>query len=125
MMAIPVVTNIAAPKPCKTRMKMSTLMDVEKTASSEDTVYNMTPRLKTFLRPYMSATLPKGTKNTAMASRKAVATQLKITASAENSVWMAGRATLTEEIVNGPIKDVRVATNRADFSCELSADTSY
>jgi hypothetical protein len=30
---------------------------------------------------------------------------------------MAGSATLTEEIINGPIKDVIVATNKADFSC--------
>ena len=30
---------------------------------------------------------------------------------------MVGRATLTEDIVNGPIKDVRVVTNRADFIC--------
>jgi hypothetical protein len=33
---------------------------------------------------------------------------------------MVGRATLTEDIVNGPINDVRVATNRADFSKDLS-----
>jgi hypothetical protein len=68
----------------------------------------------------MSATLPKGTKNTAMASRKDVATQLKVTASAENSAWIAGRATLTEDIINGPIKEVNVATKRADFSKDLS-----
>jgi hypothetical protein len=33
---------------------------------------------------------------------------------------MAGRATFTEETVNGPMKDVRVATIRADFSKDLS-----
>jgi hypothetical protein len=55
-----------------------------------------------------------------MASRKNDATQLKTTVSVENSAWMAGRATLTEEIVNGPIKDVRVATKRVDFSNDLS-----
>ena len=53
---------------------------------------------------------------------KDVATQLKITASAENSAWMAGRATLTAEIINGCIKEVNVATIRADFSNEASLD---
>jgi hypothetical protein len=69
--------------------------------------------------------LPKGTKKTAIASRKDVGTQLKRTASAENSAWIVGRATFTEEIVNGPMKDVRVVTKRADFSKDLSADNSY
>ena len=54
-----------------------------------------------------------------------VATQLKRTASAENSAWIVGRATFTEEIVNGPMKDVRVATKSADFSKDLSAGNSY
>jgi hypothetical protein len=31
---------------------------------------------------------------------------------------------LTEEIVNGPINDVRVATNRAEFSKDLSVDNA-
>jgi hypothetical protein len=35
-----------------------------------------------------------------------------------------GKATFTEEIENGPIKDVRVVTIRADFSKDLSADNS-
>ena len=45
-------------------------------------------------------------------------------ASAENSAWIVGRATFTEEIVNGPMKDVRVVTKRADFSKDLSSGNS-
>jgi hypothetical protein len=36
------------------------------------------------------------------------------------SPWMAGRATFTEEIINGPIKEVNVATKRADRSRAVS-----
>jgi len=32
---------------------------------------------------------------------------------------------LTEEIVNGPMKDVRVATKRADLSKDLSGVNGY
>jgi hypothetical protein len=35
---------------------------------------------------------------------------------------MVGRATFTDEIVKGPIKDVRVATINAEFSRDLLSD---
>jgi len=59
-----------------------------------------------------------------MATRKDVATQFKRMASTEKDAWIVGKATFTEEIANGPMKDVRVVTVRADFSKDLSADSS-
>ncbi len=65
----------------------------------------------------MSAILPMGTIITAMASSKDVATQPNWMALTENSFCMAGRATLTEENMKGPVKDATAATIRAVFSC--------
>jgi hypothetical protein len=51
--------------------------------------------------------------NVAAASRKAVLIQASDTAPIDNSSPMDGRATLTEEAMNGPRKEVKVATTRA------------
>ncbi|BBO84166.1 hypothetical protein DSCO28_47320 [Desulfosarcina ovata subsp. sediminis] len=54
-----------------------------------------------------------------------MATQLNWTAFMAMSCWIAGRATLTDEIMNGPMKEVRVATKMAERSradCRFESD---
>lgn len=47
--------------------------------------------------------------------------RLSCTALMPISAWMAGRATLTDYIMNSPMNDVRVATNRAERSGAASS----
>jgi hypothetical protein len=60
----------------------------------------------------MSAKRPNGTKNTAAASKYAVATQLRVTASSENRLPIEGSAILTDELVNGVRKELIEAIKR-------------
>ena len=60
----------------------------------------------------MSASLPSGTRNTAAASRKAVATQLNCTAFMANSAPMAGKATFTAEPRKGGRNEPVVVASR-------------
>ncbi len=62
----------------------------------------------------MSASLPNGTKETAVASKYAVDTQLNDTASVPKFFWIAGSAILTEDAMNGVIKELEMATIRAE-----------
>src|SRR5512136_1061977 len=78
--------------------------------------------MKTFFRPWMSASLPKGTRNMAAARRYEVATQLSDTASRANSSPIEGRAILIEEPIKGGRKAASVAATRADhFTDALSS----
>lgn len=63
----------------------------------------------------MSAILPKGMRNTAVARRYAVATQLNSMAFIMNSAPMEGRAMLTEELINAVTKEPIAATNTTTF----------
>jgi hypothetical protein len=63
----------------------------------------------------MSAILPKGTRNTAMARRYAVGTQLSKIASMANSLPIEGRAILMEEAINGARKELKVAISSTAF----------
>ena len=58
----------------------------------------------------MSAMRPKGVKKTAADNKKEVATQLKVTASAENSFPIDGSAILVAEPINGVAKEAKEAT---------------
>src|SRR3972149_1844660 len=58
--------------------------------------------------------------NTAAASRKDVAIQLRVTASRANSLPIDGRAILTDEPMNGVKKELRVATSSAARFAALS-----
>ncbi len=53
----------------------------------------------------MSAILPKGTRNIAVAKRYEAVTQLNKTASMANSIPIEGRAMLTEKIMKGARKE--------------------
>ena len=90
--------------------------------STDEKINSMIPDLNILFLPYISASLPKGTRHTASASRYAVAIQLKRTASTWSSFPIAGRAILTEEAIKGVIKELSVTMIRADlFSAASSA----
>ena len=69
----------------------------------------------------MSASLPKGTIKTAETRRYYMATQLIRTASAANSLPMAGSATLMAEPTKGLMKAVDIAMIRTAFFSESDA----
>jgi hypothetical protein len=70
------------------------------------------PARNTFFLPWMSASLPSGTRNIAAARRYAVEIQLKVIASAENSLPIEGMAILMEVPMKGVRKEAVAATNR-------------
>jgi hypothetical protein len=88
--------------------------EVEIAERIDATVKISMPYSNIFFLPYMSAILPKGTRNTAEAKRKDVATQLSKTASIGNSVSIEGRAMLIEEAIKGVRKELSVVTNKTD-----------
>ena len=49
--AMPVVTNIAEPKPCIIRMAISISIENEKTARNDENVYRTRPQVNIFFRP--------------------------------------------------------------------------
>lgn len=73
------------------------------------------PYVKILFLPYISAILPKGTRNTAAARRYEVATQLNRTAFIPNSCPIDGSAMLTEEPIKGVRKEPNVTISRAAF----------
>lgn len=77
------------------------------------------PRLKIFLRPTISASLPKGAKKTAADKRNAVATQLSVIAFAENSFPIDGNAILVADPINGVINEANDVTIRVALSIGL------
>ena len=68
--------------------------------------------------PVKSPQRPTGSRNMAVASKKAVITQLSRTASISKLFSIDGRAMLTEEIKNVPIKEV-IATMASIETCFL------
>ena len=66
----------------------------------------------------MSASRPKGISVIVAARIKEVATQPRDKAVMDNSLAIAGRATLTAEPINGVRKELRVVTRRI-YSCFL------
>ena len=70
------------------------------------------PVKKTRFLPQISASFPKGTRNTAEESRKDMETQLMATAPRENSLLIAGSAMLIAAPRNGLIKEVMRMENR-------------
>ncbi|GAI27508.1 unnamed protein product [marine sediment metagenome] len=71
------------------------------------------PYVKILFLPYISAILPKGTRNIAAARRYEVATQLNKTAFIANSCPIDGSAMLMEELIKGVTKEANAATNKA------------
>ncbi len=92
------LTAIIAPAtPCMVRQIINIIVEVEKTAATEVSVYIITPKRNIFFKPRISAIRPEGREKTAEARTKEVTIQLKRTASAPNSSLIAGRATFREE----------------------------
>src|SRR5512142_1222594 len=112
--AMPVPKIMALPNPWSTRKAMSTGADGDTASRSDEAVKTPMPQEKTRFRPWMSASLPKGTRHMAADSRYAVGTQLMSTALIWNSLPMEGSAILTEETMKGVRNADRVAMRRAD-----------
>jgi len=93
--------------------KISIVPDVEKAATADETLLIASPQRKTFFLPYISEALPTGTRNAAAERRYAVATQLSEIASIARSDPMRGNATVTDEAVKGPRKELSTAANSA------------
>ena len=78
-------------------------------------VKRIIPSINIFLRPYISAILPIGSKKTAEASRYELTTQLREMASIENSALMAGKAILIDDPMKGVRKEVITAIANMDI----------
>ena len=78
--------------------------------------------LNIFLLPKISANRPKGARKTAADNKKDVATQLNITAFAENSSPIAGKAILVADPINGVTNAAKDVTIRVAVSRDLPCD---
>ena len=72
-------------------------IEAENAFKTDATVKIIIPQKKTFFLPYMSASLPNGTKNIAAERRYNVPTQLRSTAFILRSFPKAGKAIFIEE----------------------------
>jgi hypothetical protein len=89
------------------------IAEEEATDTKKDAAANTSsPSVNTRFRPFMSASLPRGTKNIAANKRYAVTTQLNRKASMANSLPIVGRAMLTAEMSKGVIKAASVTMNK-------------
>jgi len=88
------------------------MADLERIIEKDATVNVRIPMVKILFLPWMSATLPNGTRNIAEAKRYAVVTQLKETAPIENSFPIEGSATLTDDTSKGVRKAATVVTSK-------------
>jgi len=91
---------------------MSIPLDVDKAPRIEEALSSNTPQINTFLRPYMSEALPKGTRNAAAARRYAVETQLSVMTFIERSRPRLGKETMTDDAIKGVRKELRAAISR-------------
>jgi hypothetical protein len=65
------------------------------------------------LRPYISPSLPKGIMSGAIASKKEVLIHPRRIGPMANSCPIEGRATVIDDAIKGPLKQVGMATMRA------------
>ena len=114
----PVVLENAPPMPCKKRKRMSQNPEGDKPQANDEKVKITTPHLNIRRTPDISAQRPEGSRNIAVASRKEVTTQLRVTAPSEKLFSMAGNAIFTDEIRNVPINEVTATMAKID-SCFL------
>lgn len=73
------------------------------------------PVIKIRRRPIVSASLPIGTRKTAVISRKAETVQPRVIALSLKSAAMEGRAKLVAELIKGVRKEARVEASRINF----------
>jgi hypothetical protein len=84
-------------------------------ARNEDIVNKIIPRMKIRFIPYISAIRPKGTANIADVKRNEVVIQLSSIALTANSLAIIGRATFTDDPINGVKNEAMVATSNTVF----------
>jgi hypothetical protein len=105
------VTEIIAPPiPCKILAKISMAVFIAVPHKAADTVKINITHKRSFLRPNISANLPKGKINIAVANEKERAIQFSTTVLINNSLLTEGNATLTADVINGTTKAPRVVT---------------
>lgn len=104
-MATEVVTIIAPPIPWTTLKDIRDKRDGDTAAKKFEAANKMAPKAKIFFLPTMSASLPMGTREAAVANRYVVATHPKRTALAPNSRAIEGSDIFTEDIINGERKE--------------------
>ena len=114
-MAAPVVLLKAAPIPCKNRKKISQCPEIENPLNNDEMVKITIPVLNNLLIPVKSPHLPTGSKNMAVDKRKAVTTQLNVTASRPKSLSMEGRAMFTDDIRKVPKNELDATIARIDI----------
>ncbi len=108
------------PIPWKNRKSIRAEPELGKAQKRDDKAKTAIPRVKNLFLPQMSAALPRGTMNTAIARRWAVTTHPRRTASIPNSVPMGGRATLIAEFAKAGRKAATVAMKRTLFLLSAS-----
>jgi len=111
-MATDVVTIIAPPIPWMTLKNMRDRSDGDAAAEKFEAANKTAPRAKIFFLPTMSANLPMGTNEAAVANRYVVATHPKRVALASNSRLMEGSDMLTEDIIKGERKEATAETTK-------------
>src|SRR4030042_58375 len=112
---------IALPTPCMILKAMSRAAVGARAHSTDADVKTHIPNRNIFFLPWMSASLPNGTRNTAAARRYEVTTQLKDTAVIENSSAIDGNATLMDDAMNGVRNELSMATRKAEGRSECES----
>jgi hypothetical protein len=115
IMAIPVPKTMALPMPWTALNRISIFPLVETAHSRELTAIIIFPKKNICFLPLISASFPRGTRNTADVSKKAMETQLIPMAPMEKSSPMAGRATLIAAPRKGLIKEVIMIAKRINL----------
>ena len=115
IIAIPVPNTMALPRPWTARSEMSTAPDGDSAQRMELVAIIMLPIKNILFLPLISASLPRGTRNTADESMKAMETQLIPTAPSENSSLMAGKAILIAAPRKGLINDEMMIEKRINL----------
>ena len=112
IIAAPVANTIALPIPCRALPAIRTPAFGVIIRSTVDNVKIITPMVKIFLLPYISAIFPKGNVSMAAGRMNAVDTQLNIIASMPNSRLIVGSATMTVEPIKALAKNVNATQKR-------------
>jgi hypothetical protein len=100
-MAMPVTNIIELPMPCSILEKIKNSTEGDRAARNVAIVNIIIPMLKILFIPYISAILPRGTANIVEVRRNEVVIQLNKIELTTNSCAITGRATFTDEAING------------------------
>jgi len=95
--------------------------EVEALASNDARVYTIKPMVKTFLRPCMSASLPKGNTRAALARVKAVGIHPKSNMFTASSFWIRGRIKLRDDPMKGISMEPMITRTNAYLSIGILA----